>query len=322
MADTTAPSLTSLSLPATIYLKGDNRAVTLTVRATDGCDGVQAAQIWLNDTVGQVGADGQIWVSDTIYFDDAVDSFGDGLSSLELTLSSRTDPGAYSIQSVYLIDKAGNERTYTIVDLKALGVRTSFTVSSSTPPAPQPPDAVTTTTSTTLSDDALNLTAGDAASVMLIGNASDNVIIGNTGQNVIQGEAGNDTLNGGLGNDSLTGGTGKGAFVFTTKLGTSKTDRTINFDKVTDFSVKDDSVYLDNAIFKKLGSGSPTKPKMLNKKLFVVGDKAKDKDDYVVYNKKTGVLSYDADGSGKGQAIEFAQLKKGLVLKYDDLFVI
>jgi hypothetical protein len=31
------------------------------------------------------------------------------------------------------------------------------------------------------------------------------------------------------------GGTGKDAFLFTTRLGTSKMDRTLNFDKVTDF---------------------------------------------------------------------------------------
>jgi hypothetical protein len=60
-------------------------------------------------------------------------------------------------------------------------------------------------------------------------------------------------LNDGLSNDGLTAGTNKDAFVFTTKRGTSKTDRTVNFDKVTNYSVKDDSVYLDNAIFKKLG---------------------------------------------------------------------
>jgi 16S rRNA U516 pseudouridylate synthase RsuA-like enzyme len=76
-------------------------------------------------------------------------------------------------------------------------------------------------------------------------------------------------------------------------------------------------------VFKKLGTkGSAQKPVKLDKKFFTVGDKAKDKDDYVIYNKKTGVLSYDADGSGKGQAVEFALLKNKASLKYDDFFVI
>ncbi|MBM6583503.1 cadherin-like domain-containing protein [Microvirga sp. BT689] len=176
-------------------------------------------------------------------------------------------------------------------------------------------------TSYTLSAEDLNLVATGSGNIALTGNALNNSITGNVGKNTIDAGAGNDKVNGGLGNDNLTGGSGKDAFVFTTKLGTSTTDRKVNFDTVKDFSVKDDSIYLDNAIFKKLGSGTPAKPKLLSSKFFSL-DKAKDKDDYVIYNKKTGVVSYDADGSGKGEAIEFAQLKKGLAMTYKDLFVI
>ena len=39
-------------------------------------------------------------------------------------------------------------------------------------------------------------------------------------------------------------------------------------------------------------------------------------------DKKTGVPSNDVDRSGKGQAVEFAQPKKGLALTYKDFFVI
>lgn len=86
-------------------------------------------------------------------------------------------------------------------------------------------------------------------------------------------------------------------------------------------SLADDSIYLDNAIFKKLGMGALSNPVMLDRKFFGL-DKAKDRDDFIVYNRKTGALSYNADGSGNGQAIEFAQLKKGLILTHKDLFVI
>ncbi len=44
--------------------------------------------------------------------------------------------------------------------------------------------------------------------------------------------------------------------------------------------------------------------------------------DDIVYNKRTGILSYDADGSGKGRAVEFAQVKKGLALTHNDVFVV
>jgi Ca2+-binding RTX toxin-like protein len=96
----------------------------------------------------------------------------------------------------------------------------------------------------------------------------------------------------------------------------------VNFDTIKDFSVKDDCLYLDNAIFRKLGSDTPNNPKQLSKSLFTIGDKAKDKNDYVIYNDKTGVLSYDADGSGRGKAVEFAELSKKLPMTHKDFFVI
>ena len=89
-----------------------------------------------------------------------------------------------------------------------------------------------------------------------------------------------------------------------------------------DYVGKDDSVYLDNAVFKKLGKGTELAPGKLNKKFFTIGDKARDKDDYLVYDQKKGVLYYDADGSGAGKAVAVATFKKGLALKYTEFFVI
>ncbi|MBB3019580.1 VCBS repeat-containing protein [Microvirga lupini] len=162
----------------------------------------------------------------------------------------------------------------------------------------------------------------DDTSENVTGTATADVLKGGAGKDVFNGGLGNDKLAGGLGNDTLTGGKGRDIFVFDSKLGTSTTDRKVNFDTIKDFSVKDDSIYLDNAIFKKLGSGTEAKPKQLSKSFFTIGDKAKDKNDYVIYNNKTGVLSYDADGSGKGKAIEIAQLSKKLAMTYKDFFVI
>ncbi|MBM6580378.1 hypothetical protein ILT44_09325 [Microvirga sp. BT689] len=171
-------------------------------------------------------------------------------------------------------------------------------------------------------EESFNIGVTDDTSENVTGTATSDVISGGAGKDVFNGGLGNDKLAGGLGNDTLTGGKGKDAFVFDSKLGTSSTDRKVNFDTIKDFSVKDDSIYLDNAIFTKLGSGTPTNPKQLSKSFFTIGDKAKDKNDYVIYNDKTGVLSYDADGSGKGKAIEIAQLSKKLAMTYKDFFVI
>jgi VCBS repeat-containing protein len=165
-----------------------------------------------------------------------------------------------------------------------------------------------------------SLTVGvtDVASENVTGTATADVLKGGSGKDTFKGSGGDDLLYGGSGNDTLWGNAGKDVFVFDTTLGTSSTDRRVNFDTIKDFSVKDDSVQLDNVIFRKLGSA----PKQLSKSFFSIGDKAKDKNDYVIYNNKTGVLSYDADGSGKGKAVEFAQLAKNLKMTNKDFFVI
>jgi Ca2+-binding RTX toxin-like protein len=147
---------------------------------------------------------------------------------------------------------------------------------------------------------------------------------GTKGKDKLTGGQGNDKFYGDYGNDTLKGLSGADTFVFNAKLGSSKTDRKVNYDTITDFSVRDDSIWLDNKIFKKLGKkGSESNPAQLNKKFFKIGDKAKDKDDYVLYDKKTGILSYDADGSGTTyKPIEFAKLSKNLKMTYNDFFVV
>jgi Ca2+-binding RTX toxin-like protein len=156
----------------------------------------------------------------------------------------------------------------------------------------------------------------------LHGETGNDVLSGRGGADWINGGKGNDRVNGGEGNDRLTGGAHKDVFVFDSKLGNSKTDRTVNFDMITDFSVSNDSIWLDNAIFRKLGKGTISNPKQIEEEFLGIGARAREKDDYLVYNKKTGILSYDADGSGRGKAIEFAQLKKGLALTPEDIFII
>ncbi|KFG69950.1 NosD domain-containing protein [Microvirga sp. BSC39] len=154
------------------------------------------------------------------------------------------------------------------------------------------------------------------------GGSGNDWVYGNSGNDRVYGGSGDDVINGGSGNDRLYGNSGSDAFVFDSKLGSAATDRKVNFDTVVDFKVADDSFLLDNAIFKKLGSGTMSDPTQLDKEFFTIGSKARERDDYLIYNKKTGVLSYDADGSGSREAVEFAQLSKNLKLTYKDFFVI
>jgi Ca2+-binding RTX toxin-like protein len=156
---------------------------------------------------------------------------------------------------------------------------------------------------------------GDGRATSIIGTANADHISGGDGKDRLDGDLGRDTLVGGRGQDRLNGGRDKDIFIFDEKLGRS------NVDVILDFSVRDDTIYLDNAFF-KLGKGSPSKPMKLKAKAFHSGQSATQMDDRILYDKKSGNLYYDADGTGPIAAIRFAQLKKGLVLTKADFFVI
>jgi hypothetical protein len=115
-----------------------------------------------------------------------------------------------------------------------------------------------------------------------VGGIGSDDINGGAGNDSINGAAGDDRINGGYGNDMLTGGTGKDTFVFADTL-----NKTRNLDTITDFSVADDSIWLENAIFGKLGTGTLSQPGMLNSAFFTIGDKAKDNTNCLTFNKAT-----------------------------------
>lgn len=156
----------------------------------------------------------------------------------------------------------------------------------------------------------------------VFGDGGNDKLYGDSGKDYVFGGNGHDSLSGGSSNDVLSGDAGRDTFIFNTRLGSSTSDRKVNFDMIVNYSVRDDSIWLDNAIFRKLGSGSSANPTKLDAEFFNAGNRSKDQNDYVLYNKKTGVLSYDSDGSGSRKPVEFAQLKKGLALSHNDLFVV
>jgi Ca2+-binding RTX toxin-like protein len=168
--------------------------------------------------------------------------------------------------------------------------------------------------------------SGGGGNDSLSGGTGEDVLYGGSGNDVLRGGgsadklyagAGDDILFGGDGKDYLHGGSGKDAFAFAS-FGTKG-----SADKVADFSVRYDSIWLDNKVFYKLGKkGTEAAPAQLKKDFFIKGSKAKDKNDYVIYDNKKGVLYYDFDGSGKGPAIEIASLSKKLVMTYKDFFVV
>jgi serralysin len=175
-------------------------------------------------------------------------------------------------------------------------------------------DKVITSISHTLAAYVENLTASGTGAVTLTGNGLANALSGNAARNTLNGGAGHDRLNGGWGSDVLSGGTGRDVFIFK-----DAPNRWSNMDTITDFSVADDTLWLDNAVFTKLFNA---KTGTLHGALFKVSAKALDANDYVLYDKATGYLRYDADGSGAGAAITFAKLAAGLTLTSADFVVI
>jgi Ca2+-binding RTX toxin-like protein len=159
--------------------------------------------------------------------------------------------------------------------------------------------------------------SGTGKSDTIVGRASNEIIMGLSGNDRLDGASGNDVLWSGLGKDVLTGGAGRDTFVFSTKLDKRSVD------KITDFDAANDTIWLENKIFKALGvKGNEGSPATLNKKFFTVGSHAKDKNDYVFYDPKKAKLFYDADGSGAKAAVEIASLSKNLKLTVDDFRII
>lgn len=152
----------------------------------------------------------------------------------------------------------------------------------------------------------------------LIGQDLDELIYGLGSNDVLSGGGGHDRLCGGAGKDVLYGGVGQDVFVFDTRP-----HMRTNADKIRDYKVKDDAIFLDNAVFGKLGrKGSESDPAVLKKAFFTIGREAKDRNDYVFFDSKKAKLFYDADGSGAKAAVEIASFTKGVKLKATEFFVV
>ncbi|HSV72022.1 MAG TPA: Calx-beta domain-containing protein, partial [Methylibium sp.] len=152
---------------------------------------------------------------------------------------------------------------------------------------------------------------GDGAD-LVAGLGGNDELFGGAGSDTVIGAAGNDVLEGGTDNDTLTGGLGSDGFRFASAL-----DAVTNVDRVTDFNVVADRLELDDAVFTALGA-----PGALLASAFRAGTAATDADDRVIYDQATGRLFYDADGSGAGAQLLFAQLNAGVAVTVNDLFVV
>ena len=153
------------------------------------------------------------------------------------------------------------------------------------------------------------------------GNGNDNTFIGTTQDDVFVGNGGNDTLTGGDGADTFVFGqvheqvvTGDDDEVQT------YVDTAFNLtgiDTITDFLSGVDKIALNIDQFTSLTAGSFTADNLVCS----VGAAAGDANDFLLFDTSTGALSYDADGSGSGAAVQFATLTGVTSLSASDIEV-
>jgi Ca2+-binding RTX toxin-like protein len=137
---------------------------------------------------------------------------------------------------------------------------------------------------------------------------------GNSAANVLTGNSGSNTLNGKGGNDTLIGGSGADTFRFDSAL-----NATTNLDTITDFSVTDDTLQLENALFTALTATGTLSADMFRSGAGITA--AADANDFLIYNSSTGALYYDPDGNGSTASIQFAILTGNPALTNADFVV-
>jgi Ca2+-binding RTX toxin-like protein len=144
------------------------------------------------------------------------------------------------------------------------------------------------------------------------GLGNDDRLFGGAGRDTLIGGEGNDTLDGGGGTDTLNGGAGQDVFVFNTALSAG------NIDRITGFRAIDDTIRLENAVFTGLANGA------LKATAFTanLSGTATDRFDRIIYERDTGKLFFDADGTGSGARKQFALIDANVPLTAADFLVI
>ena len=158
--------------------------------------------------------------------------------------------------------------------------------------------------------DGADILEGGRGSDVLFGGSGDDMLDGGRGKDRLYGGDGDDILIGSAGKDVLEGGAGADVFVF---LDSGKG----HADRIVDFTVGEDMIHLDNDHFRKLGPDGA-----LSAEAFQIGRRADDADDRVIYDPKSGMLRYDANGDKAGGVKKIAKLAKGLDLDHGDFLVI
>lgn len=148
---------------------------------------------------------------------------------------------------------------------------------------------------------------GSNARDVMKGLGGNDTMDGFGGKDRIWGGDGNDFLHGGAGADKIVGGAGADTFDFSSMADAG--------DHIADFAHGVDAIALDHVAF---AFGEP----LIDGETFVAGpgeQAATTASPTLLYNVSTGVLSYDADGSGTGAPLVLATLTNHSTLTVDDI---
>lgn len=148
----------------------------------------------------------------------------------------------------------------------------------------------------------------------LRGDAGANVLSGGAGEDALYGREGDDTLVGGAGTDILSGGAGSDRFLFNAGDGN---------DFITDFVQGVDRITLSRSAFGLNAiTGGEAALTSANADFITSGTVATSSKATFFWNAGTGVLSYDADGSGAGAAVHLATLTNGSSLSLSNIYTV
>jgi len=133
--------------------------------------------------------------------------------------------------------------------------------------------------------------------------------LGGADRDVLTGAQGNDILVGGSGRDTLTGGAGADRFAF------SRPNEGI--DIITDFVVADDRIDISATGF----GGGLTARAAIKPGQFTYGKAAGDANDRFIYDRGSGALYFDVDGTGGAKQVQIAALTTKPLITNADIFV-
>jgi serralysin len=142
----------------------------------------------------------------------------------------------------------------------------------------------------------------------IVGRAGSDELYGYDGDDLIKGGKGKDLLAGNDGNDILYGNAGRDFFDF--RL--DPANPPIGIDKIKDFTVGEDMIGI---------LASDLKAGLLDPKYFHKGTEAASPDQVIIYDKSTGRLLFDVDGTGIEAQFQFAKVTPGSRLHASDFMV-